>query len=69
MTHWGGVRANVQCTLASKNKLKSIVGSREKSRQEEEQDVPFPKQQQVTHTNAYQRDDGKDDDWNLKFSR
>ena len=47
MTHWGGVRANVQCTLASKGKLKSIVGSREKSRQEEEQDVSFPKQQQV----------------------
>ena len=47
MTHWGGVRANTQCTLASKNKLKSIVESREKSRQEEEQDVSFPEQQQV----------------------
>ena len=46
MTHWGGVRANIQCTLASKSKLKSIVESREKSR-EEEQDVSFPKQQQV----------------------
>ena len=47
MTHWGGIRANIQCTLASKSKLRSIVESREKSRQEEEQDVSFPKQQQV----------------------
>ena len=45
MTHWGGVRANIQCTVASKSKLKSIVESRENSRQEEEQDVSFPKQQ------------------------
>ena len=48
MTHWGGVRANIQCTLASKSKLKGIVGSREKSRQEEEQDVSFLKQQQLS---------------------
>ena len=47
MTHWGGVRANIQCTLASKSKLKSIVGSRVENRQEEEQDVSFPKQEQV----------------------
>ena len=32
MTHWGGVRANIQCTLASKSKLKSIAESRENSR-------------------------------------
>ena len=25
MTHWGGVRAIIQCTLASKSRLKSIV--------------------------------------------
>ena len=48
MTHWGGVRANIQCTLASKSRLKSIAESRENSRQEEEQDVSFPKQQQVS---------------------
>ena len=47
MTHWGGVQANIQCTIASKSKLESIVESREKSRQEEEQDVSFLKQQQV----------------------
>ena len=48
MTHWGGVRANIQCTLASKSRLKSIAESRENSRQEEEQDIFFPKQQQVS---------------------
>ena len=32
MTHWGGVRANIQCTLASKSRLKSIAESRENSR-------------------------------------
>ena len=32
MTHWGGVRANIQCTLASKGKLKSIIENREKDR-------------------------------------
>ena len=48
MTHWGGVRANIQCTLASKSRLKSIAESRENSREEEEQDVSFPKQQQVS---------------------
>ena len=30
MTHWGRVRANIQCTLASKNRLRSIVEGREK---------------------------------------
>ena len=30
MTHWGGVRASIQCTLASKSRLRSIVESREK---------------------------------------
>ena len=48
MTHWGGVRANIQCTLASKSRLKSIVESRENSRQEKEQDISFQKQQQVS---------------------
>ena len=48
MTHWGGVRANIQYTLASKSKLKSIAESREKSRQEEEPEISFPKQQQVS---------------------
>ena len=48
MTHWGRVRANIQCTLASKSRLKSITESRENSRQEKEQDVSFPKQQQVS---------------------
>ena len=47
MTHWGGVRVNIQCTLASKYRLKSIAESRENSRQEEEQDISFPKQQQA----------------------
>ena len=45
MTHWGGVRASIQCTLASNSKLKNIVENREKSRQEGEQEVSFPKQQ------------------------
>ena len=45
-THWGGVRATIQCTLASKGRLRSIVEYREKSRQEEEEkEVSFPKQQ------------------------
>ena len=48
MTHWGGVRANIQCTLASKGKLKSAIENREKDRQEEEPEVSFPKQQQVS---------------------
>ena len=48
ITHWGGVRANIQCTLASRNRLKSIVEGREKNRQEKEQEVSFPKQQQVS---------------------
>ena len=48
MTHWGGVRANIQCTLVSKGKLKSIIENREKDRQEEEPEVSFPKQQQVS---------------------
>ena len=48
MTHWGGITANIQCTLVSKSRLKSIAESRENSRQEEEQDVSFPKQQQVS---------------------
>ena len=48
MTHWGGVRPNIWCTLASKSRLKSIAESRESSRQEEEQDISFPKQQQVS---------------------
>ena len=47
MTHWGGVRANIQCTLASRNRLRSIVEGREKNRQEEEQEVFFSKQSQV----------------------
>ena len=32
MTHWGGVRANIQCTLVSKSKLKSIIELRELDR-------------------------------------
>ena len=47
MTHWGGVRANIQCTLASRNRLRSIIEGREKNRQEEEQEVSFSKQSQV----------------------
>ena len=47
MTLWGGVTSSIQCTLASKSRLRGIVESREKNRQEEEQDVFFPKQQQV----------------------
>ena len=38
----------MQCTLASKGKLKSIIENREKDRQEEEPEVSFPKQQQVS---------------------
>ena len=48
MTHSGGVRANIQCTLASRNRLRSTIEGREKNRQEKEQEVSFPKQQQVS---------------------
>ena len=36
MTHWGGIRANIQCTIASKSRLKNIVKSRERERKKEE---------------------------------
>ena len=36
MTHWGGIRANIQCTIASKSRLKNIVKSRECERKKEE---------------------------------
>ena len=36
MTHWGGIQANIQCTIASKSRLKSIVESRECKRKKEE---------------------------------
>ena len=36
MTHWGGIRANIQCTIASKNRLKNIVKSRKCERKKEE---------------------------------
>ena len=47
MTHWGGVGVNIQSTLASRHRLRNIVEGREKNRQEEEQEVSFPKQPQV----------------------
>ena len=59
MTHWGGVRANTQCTLTSKGKLKSIIENREKDRQEEEREVSFPKQQQVSTQMAIEEMMGK----------
>ena len=68
MTHWGGVRANIQCTLASKSKLKSIAKSREKSGQEEEPEISFPKTRAGKYTNADRRNDGKDDEWDSKLS-
>ena len=36
MTHWGGIRANIQCTIASRSTLKNIVESRECERRREE---------------------------------
>ena len=69
MTHWGGVRANTQCTLASKSRLKSIVESKKNSRQEGRTGCFFSKTTVGKYTDAYRRNDGKDDDWNLKFSR
>ena len=36
MTHWGGIRANIQCTIALKSRLKNIVKSREHERKKEE---------------------------------
>ena len=48
MTHWGGVRANIQCTLASKSRLKGIIELREQDRQGGEPEISFQKQQQVS---------------------
>ena len=36
MTHWGGIQANIQCTIASRSRLKNIVESRECERRREE---------------------------------
>ena len=36
MTHWGGIQANIQCTIASRSRLKNIVKSRECERRREE---------------------------------
>ena len=71
MTHWGGVRAGIQCTLASKSRpTEGIVEqSRDINRQEEEQDVSFPKQQQVSTQIPIEEIMQKGDDWNPKFSR
>ena len=30
MTHWGGIHANIQCTIASHSKLRSIATERER---------------------------------------
>ena len=32
MTHWGVIRANIQCTIASKSRLKNIAENREHER-------------------------------------
>ena len=37
MTHWGGICASIQCTIASRNKIRLIVEDREKVRGETEQ--------------------------------
>ena len=36
MTHWGGIQANIQCTIALRSRLKNIVKSREHERRKEE---------------------------------
>ena len=36
MTHWGGIQANIQCTIALRSRLKNIVESRECERRREE---------------------------------
>ena len=36
MTHWGGIQANIQCTIALRSRLKNIVESREHERRREE---------------------------------
>ena len=37
MTHWGGIHANIQCTIASRNKIKTIVEDRERVKLNREQ--------------------------------
>ena len=37
MTHWGGIHANIQCTIASCSKIKSIISDRENDQGETEQ--------------------------------
>ena len=44
MTHWGGIHTNIQCTIASCSKLKSIVIEIEKDQVEKEQEVSAPQQ-------------------------
>ena len=43
MTHWG-VHASIQCTIASKGKLKAIANNREKDRIETEHEISVPMQ-------------------------
>ena len=44
MTHWGGVGANVQCTIASCSKLRAIATEREKNQAEMEHELSAPEQ-------------------------
>ena len=48
MTHWGGIRANIQCTIASRTKLKNIVESRERERKKEAEDSSVQKVSEST---------------------
>ena len=43
MTHWGGIQGNIQCTIASKSRLKNIVKSREHERKKEEAECDIVK--------------------------
>ena len=44
MTHWGGVCANIQCTIASHSKLRSIATERDRNQAEREQEASASQQ-------------------------
>ena len=44
MTHWGGVHANIQCTIASHSKLRSKATERDRDQAEREQEASTPQQ-------------------------
>ena len=48
MTHWGGIRANIQCTIASRTIFKNIVESRERGRKKEAEDSNVQKVSEST---------------------